>query len=458
MSTTGASAITRVATRIPDTFLIALDAFMRRTGQGAHVSQSWLELDRAPDLGRLRAASRRFVEKHPLVAGTLCRSLRTWLNHWSVPGPPARGLPLGLWRETGSPGALGPEASEVADGSAALIERTRHPLAEDGISFHARLDVLERRDGNCVVALSWSHVLIDGKGAELIFAELGRLADGQDISCDSREIERPAASFGEKFQRAKKAVLHFAKIDRLKIRSLSGPRAHAVPCRYQLLTLSPEESAIVRRRAEAATGSLFPLPYYLACATRAHDAVFRHRGGKLPGGYVTSIPIQMRRRGGRGPLFQNHMTILFFASPREELATLEGAAASLKKQFADMTRDRLDDAFNTLLEMMRRVPPRIFMAIVRTQFRGEISSFYHSHTGQFAPEITSFAGARIENTHHLPCLGSPPGTGVFLLERGDRVNVAVSWREGCLSDDERKILLEQLFADLLGTPAPTHAV
>src|SRR6266853_901958 len=100
----------RVPVRVADCFLLALDAFMRRTGQGGHVTQSVLELDRAPDLAKLRAAARRVVEKHPLLGARLRRSWRTWLAYWEIPAALPESLPVGLWRENGSPGALGADA------------------------------------------------------------------------------------------------------------------------------------------------------------------------------------------------------------------------------------------------------------------------------------------------------------------------------------------------------------
>ncbi len=459
----GAKPIDRVPARVPDSFLVGLDGFMRRTGQGPHVSQSLLELDRLPDLARLKIASRRLVEKHPILAGRLRRDWRSWLLYWAVPAPPACGLPLGLWRESGSPGLLGGGARMIEDGMAALYETMNAPFVRDEISFNARLDVVEQRDGRCIVALSWAHTLMDGKGAELLLTELGRLCEGIDLPCETREPVRPPMSFGEKIHRVKGAIFRFSKLDRLGVRSLGGPKPRAGRCHYRLISLSAAESAIVRARAERLTGSLFPLPYYLACAARAHHAVFEKRG-QLPECYVASVPVQMRRRGGRGPVFHNHMTILFFCAMAGDMGTLETIATALKKQFAEMTRERLEESFLILLELMRRVPSRIFMTIVRLQFAGEISSFFHSHTGQFAPELASFAGAVIGNAHHRPCLGSPPGTGIFLCERGDRVNIAISWRDGCLSDDERQAMEDRLLEDILGAPRfvssniPAHVV
>ncbi|MFG0244353.1 MAG: hypothetical protein ACF8R9_16375, partial [Phycisphaerales bacterium JB054] len=60
---------------------------------------------------------------------------------------------------------------------------------------------------------------------------------------------------------------------------------------------------------------------------------------------------------------------------------MESATRSLQKQFAQMMRGRLDVAFSAMQDIMRRMPPRPYMTFLRMQMRGEITSFFHSHTG-----------------------------------------------------------------------------
>lgn len=448
--------------RPPDGFLIAMDAFMRRTGQGAHASQSVLELDRAPEVPALRDATRRVVEKHPLLRARIRRHWLTFLPYWEAPATKTGALPLGLWHEDGSPGLLGPEARTVPDAEDFLAGQMQPPYDADadangsrrlrgphGPPANARLDLLERRDGRCQLALSWSHVLMDGKGAELLLAELARLCEGEDLDCSVPDSGAPAMTFKEKFRLAGRAVRRMAALSNLGVRSLSGPKPRAGRCCFQVVTLDPADSAAIRSRAQTLTGSLFPLPFYLAGVMRAHNAIFARRG-ETPKNFVAAVPVQMRRRGARGPIFNNHMTILFFSASQEDLQAFEPAANALKLQFVDMMRRRLDASFAMILEMMLRAPSRLFMKIVRLQFGGEVSSFFHSHTGPFAPGLTTFAGATIENANHLPCLGAPPGSGIFFADHGDRINITLSWREGCVSADERAEMLRVLLGDLRG--------
>ncbi|MEA3209637.1 MAG: hypothetical protein QOE70_2694 [Chthoniobacter sp.] len=444
-----ASGETRVPVRVADCFLFAFDALMRRSGQGEQVSLSLLELERAPDLAKLGAAAERVTRKHPLLLARLRRNWRTWLPYWAVPMAPAHGLPLGLWREAGSPGALGPQAREVPSAMGRLQAIMEEPLEVGGVHFNARLDAAELHDGRCLVGLSWRHTLIDGKGAELLLVEIARLCEGNDLAVDTKEPVRPRLTVREQILKTKPAVNRFGELAKLGFASLGGPRARPGRGHYHVLTLNEADSARLRERVDGMVGGLFPMAFYVACTMRAHERVFRHRG-QAPRGSMASVPIQTRKRGAQGPLFHNQVTVFFFAATREELATIEGAARAMKQQFAEMSRARLDESFNAVLELMVRLPPALFMRVVRWQFKGEIGSFFHSHTGPFASEIAEFAGAKITNGFHLPCLGTPPGTGLFFSERNGRVTITVSWRDGCLTDEERELMMAQTLEDLLG--------
>lgn len=448
-----AATVTRVPFQVADSFVLALDDFMHRTRQGGHVSQSVLELVHPPDLTRLRGALRRVLTKHPLLVARPRRDWKTLLPYWSVPIAPVGEMPLGLWSETGAGGQL-EEAASTSDAHALLQEVMMQPLPQvAGVGCNARLEVVERRGGSCLVALSWSHLLIDGKGAELFLSELARLCEGIDLPDDVPAPPRPTLGLLAKFRKTRPAMRHLGGLQETGTPSLGGPRPRQGKGFYEVLALSAEESATVRARIEAMGSALFPFTCYVACVARAHDRIFRHRG-KQPPGYGISVPIQTRKRGARGPLFHNHVAVLYFNPRREHLASLEATTAAMKTQFAAMTRAKISESFDAVLDFMRRVPTWLFLWIIRAQFKGEICSCFHSYTGAFAPELTEFAGARVTNAYHLPCLGTPPGTGIFFGEREGRINVTLSWREGALDEPERQLMVSQLRADLLGEPPP----
>lgn len=431
---------------------------MRRTGQGPHVSQSVLVLDGAPDLTRIRAGWARLLEKFPILAATSHRSRRTFLPYWALPAaPPPEGLPLGLWREPGG-AAFDPGALPTEDARARCVDLIAQPLTTaGGAPANVRLDLAALANGQFLAALSWSHLLLDGKGAELLLAELGRLADGIEIPEDAREAARPARSWWRKLLACKPALDRFGELQETGVPSLGGPRARAGRGRYDVVTLTAAESGTVRARSAQYGGALFPLAFSVACVARAHDVIHRRRGA-APAGYGISVPVQTRKRGARGPLFHNHVTVLYFHARRETLGSLEAAAAGMRAQFAAMSRSKISESFDTLLELMIRAPCSLFMWIVRVQFQGEICSCFHSHTGPFAPELLQLGRARIANAYHLAALGTPPGTGIFFNEREGRINLTLSWREGAVDPAERRLMLAHLRHDLLGEPASAVAL
>lgn len=440
-----------VPARVGDMFLVALSAMMRRSGQGEHISASVLALTHAPKLDGLRPALSRLVEKHPLLTAHLRRDWRTWLPRWEMRDlAPGEALPFGLWREAGSPGALGAEARQVDDAHTHLESLRHEPIAGE---FQARFDIVERRDGSCLAALSWCHLLLDGKGVEMLLADLAQLCDGIDEPCDASEPPVVNRTLAERVERTRPAVRHLTALSKMRIRSLAAAQEWPGRSRQRVITFEVPDAERVRHRVEQTSGALFPLAFFVACATRAHDRVLVHRG-TLPGGYVASVPIQTRKRGGRGPIFHNNVTVFFFGSRRGDLDAIEQAAAHMKQQFAEMSRARLDEAFTELLGWMLRLPAWLFMKIVRWQMKGEFCSFFESHTGPFAPELKHFAGAPIANAWHLPCVSAPPGSGIFFGEHDGKLNVTLSWRDGCLTDEERRVMLASLIDDLLGEARP----
>ena len=446
---------TRVPFQVADSFVLALDAFMRRTGQGGHVSHSVLDLAGPPDLDRLRAGLRRVLAKHPLLAAVPRRRPWSRLPYWAVSVVPTdAGLPFGCWREgeiaVGSPWA---EATPTADHWNLVQRLSNELLAVDGVAFNARVDAVARRDGRFSLILTWSHLLFDGKGAELFCAEFARLCEGIDAPDEpARPVPpRPRRSLLEKFRRTRPAMAYQTSLQETGTPSLGGPRGRPGNANYEVLTFESAEAAAIRTRAEQMGGGLFPITFFVACVARAHDRVFRHRGQR-PAGYGVCVPTQTRKRGARGPIFHNHVAPLFFNPRREHLGSVAETAAAMKTQFAVLVRNKVAESFDAVLDLMRPLPSRLFMAVIRAQFKGELYTCFSSHTGSFAPEMETVAGAALINAYHLPCLSTPPGTGIFFGDHGERLNVTLTWRDGALTDEERALMVTQLHDDLLGTP------
>ena len=111
-------------------------------------------------------------------------------------------------------------------------------------------------------------------------------------------------------------------------------------------------------------------------------------------------------------------------------------------------KEKLGDALDSLMDIMRVLPSRLYMAFISKQMRGPVASFFHSHTGEFAAGLNHFLGARILNAWHIPGIATPPGTGIFCNEKNGRPVVQLCWHENALSTAERRIMIESFLADL----------
>lgn len=432
-----------------DYFVLSFHHMSRRTGQGGHKAHSFLVLDRLPDLALLRAALKTATETYPMLNAKIHRPWKIGPPEWRAPAR-TKVPPLHLYSEDGSPGRLLAEgAAPCADvaGLMDTISNTPMPLPEDDLWEKARFSLIETRDGGATLIFSWSHLMCDGVGAELFLQELQRLA------CSPAEEPAPAMpplvkppTFKERWVRASPIVRRFRTLVMRKFDCL-GPRK-PTPGRthFEIHTLTEEQTKRANARCAELGCGVVSTPFHLACAMRAHETIAARRGQKPPS-YVCSVPVQTRRKGARGPIFQNHVTMFFGSLTRDELE-LETAVARLAEQHAQFVKDKLGDSLNDLMHTMRMLPPRLYMEFVSRQMRGPVASFFHSHTGEFAAGLDTFMGARIVNAYHVPGIVTPPGTGIFCNEKNGRLVITLCWHEDALDAEERRLMLESFLASL----------
>ena len=454
-----------------DYFILALDDTMRRSGQGRHYGQTVLELESIPDPARLRESLEQLCSKHPLLTARIGRNFFTRVPYWiSVPAE-KRKIPFSIFREKGvgaavpaarsSGQAFGTNASpqfslgEVETLHQFCEQRLNQPIESEVGPSNLRVDLVELNGGGAAIVTTWSHRLLDGKGAEMILSEWLRLAGTDDLSVNEEapSVSPPPEplSIKERYQAARASARRFGMLSRKYIQSLGGTKATPSKARFRVITLSPEETARIKEEAVRLTGALFNMPYYLACSARVHETVLRERG-TAPPSFIVTLPVQIRRKGKLGPIFQNHLTILFFHLSAEDLLSVESSTRAVQNEFLIMMRERLDVSFLKVLGFMRRLPLRWYIAFAKSHFRGEITSFFHSHTGPLSPDILSFFGAKISNAYHIPTVSTPPGSGIFMCERDGQLNITISWREGAMSDAECDRMASQLVEDLAGCP------
>lgn len=427
-----------------DCFVLALNRLMRKNGQQELTGQTHILLEGEPDVAALQAAANRLAADYPILDAVASRNPLTLLPGWRWKKQP-HSLPVRKWHEAGHAG-MG-ESSGIGSFHGWCEEVMNTPLPLNGGLRNLRLDLVYLKSGGAALVLTWSHLLFDGRGAELL---VGHLTNGiARRPMDSKNPPGIPDKIRERIQGACPVVERFFRLSTNKYHSLSGPGAKPGRLHYELLQLDGNQTRLAQERAARLANPLFNTAFYLACAARAHRRAFQSRGGD-PDDYVMSVPVQLRRPGTGGALFRNCVSMLFFHLRREDLETLESATRAAQAQFEEMTRRKLDRSFLNVLELMKRIPSPLYMRFVAGQFQGEITSFFHSFTGEFSVPLGEAFGAHVVDAYHIPSVSAPPGTGIFIGMFQGRLTATLSWRDCAATPRECAILRDQLREDLTG--------
>lgn len=448
-----------------DAFVAAMHWKMARAGQGRHLSCSVLVLDGVADVAALRRGLAEVLRRHPMLVSEVGRPW-PWTRLWHVRSRRAVSrIPLGLWRERGVAETVFPEDSRECEGKRRLLEELLNGGIEtgggDGGTCDVRLDVIALGDGSTECVLTWSHMILDGVGAEWLLMEIaGLAADPEAESVAPGVVEAsgsPHRTAYERWQATRPMLEYLNEVIAKGVFSLAGQNDGPSRLAFDCVHLDERTTSAIGVRAAKICGPLIQTHFFLACAIVAHDAVWRRFRGGSPPVHMVALPVQQRVRGKPGPIFRNNVSVMFFTARPEELHDLDRLTESLLRQQQQVLKRQLMASFSEMKRWMKVLPSPLYSMFLDFQMKGQNTAFHHSNTGTFARELTSFAGCGITNAWHVPGLFSPPGSGLFLSDRGGRITVSVSWREGALKREEAACLRDAFLAAMTGDPGSCGA-
>jgi hypothetical protein len=382
-------------------------------------------------ISALRSGVARFAANHPMLHAKITRA---------YPGA------VPCWKKVGVPEIEVKEHSAHAD----PVDLAKRLLATDWRGM-MRFDVVPLGK-NSMILMSWSHLIIDGKGAELALAEISRLSassSNPDSRTSSHSIPdvRPMG-IRDKLKAVKPFIDRYWLLRNEQVRSAGEEARGSNVSDFLLIRFTEKESEIIRQKAQQLTGGIFLLPYFLAVAMRGHRRVLVERGIRN-GSMECPISLQKRKRGTNGPIFQNQVSQMFFSLKLSEMESLETATRMLLDQYSSMAKSGFDEAFLIMTNWMRRLPLNLYRIFMKREASGQISSFFHAHTGTFMSRVPNFCGGTIQDGWHVPSVSQPPGTGLFFSEREGRLTGTLCWRVGVISKEEVAIMEQMIRGDLL---------
>jgi hypothetical protein len=434
-----------------DCFLRAFDAEIRRKSGASHVSQLVLRLGPGFDVELLRKLIEQVTHAQPILRAPIGKRFRVAEPVFRISEanrariPPLRVIDADLPQPTDAefPDALFQPINarmDVSRGELLRFDAIRYAGGAAGTDL----------------AASWVHMLLDGSGSETFMGWLDGCYRGEhsptELPCPSEfDPAEPSAltlqQRGNAAQAWQKWIGGFASAPP---RSLAGPlRRVPQALRYELLTLTPDQTAVAVERAKQRAGFMTPMLFYLAATIRAHAAVFRARGVD-PGSFVVPLPVNLRPRGAANAMFRTHVSLVWFQALADQTRDLDELIAHLKEQrLAAIKAGHIENAVHAM-EFARFAPKRVYTHMARRDFKGELCSFFFAFTGEFMKGVESFLGAEIRNGFHVAPVPPSPGSCIAMSLRGGRLNTTHVYQQSSVTDRERGILREQLLGDLLG--------
>jgi hypothetical protein len=434
-----------------DCFLRAFDAEIQRKSAASHVSQLVLRLGPGFDVELLRKLIEQVAHAQPIVRAPIGKRFGVAEPVFRISDAARAPLPqLNVIDADTRP----PDASRLPDPLVQPINSRMNASRGELLRFDA-IRYAGGAAGTDLVA-SWVHMLLDGSGSETFMGWLDACYRGEctpsQLPCpDEFDPAQPSQltlqQRGDAAQRWQKWLGGFANAPP---RSLAGPlRRTRQSLRYELLTLTAEQTSVAVERASRSAGFMTPMLFYLAASIRAHAAVFRARGVD-PGSFVVPLPVNLRPRGAAKAMFRTHVSLVWFQAHVHQTRDLDELIAHLKQQRLDAIKaGHVENAVHAM-DFARFAPKRVYTHMARRDFRGELCSFFFAFTGDFMKGVDHFLGAEILNGFHVAPVPPSPGSCLAMSLRGDRLNATHVYQEGSVSDAEREIFREQLLRDLLG--------
>jgi hypothetical protein len=414
-----------------DYFMYGQDCRMRRAGLPGNVCCAIIKLGKGFDVDRLRRS----------IAGS---PLMSWMARARIFRPLPALLPP-LWRAGGRPQELLFE--HIAENSladrptilpAAVARRQLHAAHDPGLAF----DVLRHPDGTCHLFLSWNHTHLDARGLDLLLNHLnGIAAAGNGTAAPNfvspKQLGWNVAGWWPNVVQARGSVKWLNESGSEPLFSLLPPGPRPRNCRnnYRLLAFTREETSRIDARCQQLNCGFRRSHFYLAASLRGvHNLAVRR--GNRDGAYLVPVPHDTRKRGANGPVFSNHLSILFYRLEPRFAGRIGDILGELSRQMTDQIRDRFPESCMAALAMFKPLPLSYYVHHLGKPTRGKMATLCFSDSGESCAGLTDLWGGKIEEVTHLVPSWRPPGLTLIFLRFDQRLSALLSSVDDCLTPAE----------------------
>ena len=416
---------------------------MRQLGLPGNVCCAVIRLGTGFDVDRLR----RRISESPIM---------DWLARARIQRPLLLLPPL--WRTRSRPE---PVLFEHRDQNGAVqtqwsvpqivAERELHAGRGPGLAF----DVMRHADGTSHLFLSWNHTHLDARGLDLLLSHLNEEGkvngeSGLKNFISPKQLGWDLSGWWPNVKQARGSVEWLNESGKEPLFSLlpPGPRPRVCRNNYRVIYFTEEETARLDALGRQFSAGFRRSHVYLASSIRALHRIAVQRGNRN-GAYLIPVPHDTRRRGAGGPIFSNHLSILFYRITPEQAERTSDILGELSRQMTNQIRDRFPECCMAALNMFKPLPLGFYVHHLGKPTRGKFATFTFSDSGETCAGMKEFLGGNILDVTHLVPAWRPPGLTVVFLRFGNRLSVMLSSVDDCLSPAEVDAMERDIRASLL---------
>lgn len=413
-----------------DYFMHGQDSRMRQSGLPGNVCCAVMRLGEGFNVERLRQS----LSTSPIL---------DWLARARI----VRSWPIvpGKWQVNGQ---TGPVLFEHHDKNGSANGTWILPPMVSARELHASrgpalaFDVVRHGDGTSHVYLSWNHTMLDARGLDLLLGHLNTdNAEKRESAVPNfispKQLGSDWSGWWPNVKQARGSVEWLNESGSEPLFSLvpKGRRPRTCRNNYRVAMFTEEETARIDARCQQLTAGFRRSHVYLAASVRALHCLAQKRGNK-DGAYLIPVPHDTRRRGAGGPIFSNHLSILFYRIEPKFAGRLGDILGELGRQMTNQIRDRFPESCMAALDMFKPLPLGMYVRHLGKPTRGKFATFCFSDSGETCAGTTELWGGRILDVAHLVPAWRPPGLMVVFLRFGRRLSAQISSVEDCLSVEE----------------------
>lgn len=294
-------------------------------------------------------------------------------------------------------------------------------------TFH----LVESRDRIRLV-LSWHHLLMDGFGARLFMQSIFQATIPTEIA---RKRSPLNLTHLVKARKAKRYVSNTARNSELSMISQESSK-ESIP-QLKLIRFGPEELDQLKANARS-TGAKFGIGNYILAATSL--ALFQSRKSNEPVTYWVPIPQDQRKKGAKGPLIGNHLSMMFYRISVDKDSTLESLIKSLDSQMIKQIKEGITENYMHLMNYMRITPSWLYHRMIKGPNGKSLSSFLFTYAPENATSALRLNEISPLAVYNIPPNTYPPGLTFSVNQYDHEMQLIMQYYSDVLSNTESQEL------------------